>query len=83
MKIDAGVLMSVIPNDLAVAQFRKSKRALEEAGISLIVDGVDNESTLVELLEFNIDFGQGPLFGEPRRVREAPGSAIRIATTNE
>ena len=83
VKIDAGVLMSVIPNDLAVAQFRKSKRALEEAGISLIVDGVDNESTLVELLEFNIDFGQGPLFGEPRRVREAPGSAIRIATTNE
>ena len=83
VKIDAGMLMPVIPNDLAVAQFRKSKRALEEAGISLIVDGINNESTLVELLDFNIDFGQGPLFGEPRRVREASGPAVRVATTNE
>ena len=32
-------------------------------------------------MEFNIDFGQGYLFGEPRIARE-PGGTTYIATAN-
>jgi cyclic-di-GMP phosphodiesterase TipF (flagellum assembly factor) len=34
--------------------------------IDLIAEKVETEKDLVELLEYNIDFGQGYLFGEPR-----------------
>lgn len=42
------------------------KAALDRHGIDLIVEKVESEKTLVELLDFQIDFGQGYLFGEPR-----------------
>ena len=42
------------------------KTSLDEAGIDLIVDGIETEQELIDLLDFNIDLGQGYLFGEPR-----------------
>ena len=42
------------------------KRRLDGAGIDLIVEKIETEQMLVELLDYNIDFGQGYLFGEPR-----------------
>jgi cyclic-di-GMP phosphodiesterase TipF (flagellum assembly factor) len=39
-------------------------------GIDLIADKLETESTVVEVLEFDIAYGQGHLFGEPRPVRE-------------
>jgi len=68
IKIDASVLMAAIPHDLEADRMRLLKRALDRAGIDLIVDDIDTEEKLVELLDFNIDFGLGPLFGEIQKL---------------
>ena len=34
--------------------------------MDLIVENVETEQALIEILDFNIDLGQGFLFGEPR-----------------
>ena len=39
-------------------------------GIDLVAERIEEESTVVEVLELDIAFGQGHLFGEPRQVRE-------------
>ena len=46
------------------------KRKLDLYGIDLIVEHVENERDLVELLEFDMEFGQGYLFGPPRLPRQ-------------
>ncbi len=68
IKIDASVLMAAIPHDLEADRMRLLKRALDRAGIDLIVDDIDTEQKLVELLDFNIDFGLGPLFGDIQKL---------------
>jgi cyclic-di-GMP phosphodiesterase TipF (flagellum assembly factor) len=35
----------------------------------MIVEKIEHDSDLVELLDFEVDFGQGYLFGEPRLSR--------------
>ncbi|MCG8546967.1 MAG: EAL domain-containing protein [Alphaproteobacteria bacterium] len=64
VKIDAQLLMPETLYEAATDRVRALKRALENAGIELIVDDIDTEQTLVELLDLDIDFGEGPLFGE-------------------
>ncbi|MBR9826033.1 MAG: EAL domain-containing protein [Alphaproteobacteria bacterium] len=39
-------------------------------GIDLIAERIEEESTVVEVLELDIAFGQGHLFGTPRQVKE-------------
>lgn len=39
-------------------------------GIELIVDKIETENTVVEVLELDVAYGQGHLFGEPRPVRD-------------
>ena len=47
------------------------KDGLNDNEINLIVDKLETEGDLVELLDHEIDYGQGYLFGEPRISREA------------
>ena len=51
-------------------------------GIDLIADRIEDERTVVELLDLDIRFGQGHLFGQPRPLREGavenPGPAMRV-----
>jgi cyclic-di-GMP phosphodiesterase TipF (flagellum assembly factor) len=46
------------------------KERLRRNRIDLVVDRIEDEATVVELLDFEVDFGQGYLFGEPRPARE-------------
>ena len=46
---------------------RRAGDALERAGIALVVERVDSESLLLELLDYDIDYGQGYLFGGLRK----------------
>jgi len=46
------------------------KELFSRHGIQLIVDKVETEREVIDILDLNIDFGQGYLFGEPRPVRE-------------
>lgn len=43
---------------------------LARHGIELIAEKIETESTVVEVLELDVAFGQGHLFGPPRPIRE-------------
>jgi cyclic-di-GMP phosphodiesterase TipF (flagellum assembly factor) len=45
------------------------KRMLDSFAVDLIADHIESEPMLLELLDLNLDFGQGYLFGEPRLAR--------------
>ncbi len=50
---------------------------LARFGIDLVADRIENENTVVDLLDYDVRFGQGFLFAPPRPVRpEALGGAI-------
>jgi cyclic-di-GMP phosphodiesterase TipF (flagellum assembly factor) len=73
IKIDAATLLAEgtsAPAQLPVG-VKDFKRALDRQGIDLIVEKVETEATLRDLLDFNIDFGQGYLFGEPKPAKAA------------
>lgn len=74
LKVDSQTVLHRLNRGGAEAdQLRGLKQDVDGRGIDLIVDRIETEATLVELLDFNIDFGQGYLFGEPRQSKEPPG----------
>ncbi|MCH8138456.1 MAG: EAL domain-containing protein [Proteobacteria bacterium] len=74
----AGTLLARRPDDLedeAEAEdveglVEALKQGLNDNDIDLIVEKLEAEEDLIELLDYDIDFGQGYLFGEPRISRE-------------
>lgn len=40
-------------------------------GVEVIAEKIENEREVIDVLEFDIGYGQGHLFGEPRAIREA------------
>jgi len=52
----------IAPQDLAAIFAR--------AGLDLIAERVEDEATVVEVLELDVAFGQGHLFGTPRQVKD-------------
>lgn len=71
LKIDAATILAD-PAPISGADVRLLKQQLDQKGIDLIVEGIESERMLVELLDFNIDYGQGYLFGEPRLNGDLP-----------
>ncbi|HET9149486.1 MAG TPA: EAL domain-containing protein [Alphaproteobacteria bacterium] len=69
VKLDVAALLVRARQDAGSVQ--ALKRALDQAGIDLIVEKIEEESDLIEALDFQIDYGQGYLFGEPQKSREA------------
>lgn len=67
LKIDARRLMPATRSDPEANRVHRLKQGLDRAGVGLIVDNIASEQMLVELLDFDIDFGAGLLFGEPRQ----------------
>jgi cyclic-di-GMP phosphodiesterase TipF (flagellum assembly factor) len=70
VKVEAATLLENLDDAAASIQLHRTKRALDRAGISLVVEKVEAEEQLIELLDYGIDFGQGYLFGPPRLSRE-------------
>lgn len=69
VKIDARFLLDSsveVQSDIAVSDI---KQQLDRYGLNMIVEKIERESDLVELLDYEVDFGQGYLFGEPRLSR--------------
>ena len=46
------------------------KKLLARHGLNLIAERVEDEKTVVQLLDYSVDYAQGFLFGEPRAVRD-------------
>lgn len=58
--------------DIAIEDLRP---LLARQGIALIGEKIESERQIVDLLDFEIDYGQGFLFGEPRALKEDTGEA--------
>ena len=68
MKVGAGQLLRLAQQEQESP--RNIKRMLDLHGIDLIAEHIETERDLVELLDFDIEFGQGYLFGAPRLPRQ-------------
>lgn len=73
IKIDAALLLSALREPGGLLRLKRLKDSLDREGIDVIVEKVENERQLVELLDLDIDYGQGFLFGHPLRV-ETPSA---------
>lgn len=69
LKVTADVLLRHMRGEEEDIDIRYFKDMLDRLGIDLIVEKIEDEPTLLEFLEFGIDFGQGYLFGAPRLAR--------------
>ncbi|MEC7573854.1 MAG: EAL domain-containing protein, partial [Pseudomonadota bacterium] len=78
VKVEAGTLLPAEGRDTGEAADRVKglKRRLDIAGVDLIVEKIETEQMLVELLDYDIDFGQGYLFGEPRLSQDPPSARL-------
>lgn len=70
VKVKARMLIAGMKQANAPVAAEDFKELLARAGIDLIVERVEEEKTVVQLLEFNVGYGQGFLFGEPRPIRD-------------
>jgi cyclic-di-GMP phosphodiesterase TipF (flagellum assembly factor) len=70
IKVKAKTLLGGMKQANAPVAAEDLKELLARCGLDLIVERVEEEKTVVQLLEFNVGYGQGFLFGEPRPVRD-------------
>ena len=70
VKIDARKLIDYT-NSAKGAEFERLRGDMIEARMALIVEKIEGEPMLVEILDLEVDYGQGFLFGEPRPLKEA------------
>lgn len=69
IKLSADSLSSRVDELGATLKSSDLKRVLRAHGIDLIAEKIEDETMMVELLDYELDYGQGFLFGEPRRSR--------------
>lgn len=65
IKIEGALLLDAVEESVDIL------RALRRHQIDLIATKVEDETRLLEILDYDVDFGQGFLFGEPRLARPA------------
>jgi cyclic-di-GMP phosphodiesterase TipF (flagellum assembly factor) len=70
IKVRADILTGNMSDAHAAVAAEDLKKLLERHGLNLIAERVEDERTVVQLLDYNVDFAQGFLFGEPRAVRD-------------
>ena len=70
IKVHAAMLTSGMEGAHAAVAAEDLKKLLSRHGVNLIAERVEDEKTVVQLLEYGVDYAQGYLFGEPRAVLE-------------
>jgi len=66
-EVDGRLVLRSVP-DLAAEDFAQLTRRY---GVEVIAEKIENERQVVDVLELDIGFGQGHLFGEPRAIKDA------------
>jgi cyclic-di-GMP phosphodiesterase TipF (flagellum assembly factor) len=66
-EVDGRLVLRSQP-DLAAEDFTALTRRY---GVDVIAEKVENERQVIEILELNVGYGQGHLFGEPRAIKDA------------
>lgn len=67
VKIDSALLLDTLSSKVGQRAFMTLKKDFDNSGVDLIVQKIETEQNLRDILEYNIDFGQGYLFGEPEQ----------------
>ena len=75
LKVRAEILTRGMSGAGAAVAAEDFKKLLARHGLNLIAERVEDERTVVQLLDYTVDYAQGFLFGEPRAVREEPSRA--------
>jgi len=70
IKVRAHTLTNGMSGANAAVAAEDFKKLLERHGLNLIAERVEDERTVVQLLDYSVDFAQGFLLGEPRAVRD-------------
>ncbi|MEQ9520643.1 MAG: EAL domain-containing protein [Parvibaculum sp.] len=70
VKISVNVLVAQADDGRSDIRPEDIKELMSRFGINLIVDMIEKERSVVDVLDFNVDYGQGYLFGTPRPVRD-------------
>ncbi|MGL1921051.1 MAG: EAL domain-containing protein [Hyphomicrobiales bacterium] len=70
IKISAGIFLNNAEEHGAQIMVDDFAEHVRRSGLELIIDEVQNEHIVPELLEYNVKFAQGYLFGEPTLVRD-------------
>lgn len=65
VKLSAKALIAKAHDEKGAAEIWRIKRKLESNGIGFIVEKIEDEQALRALLDFDIHYGQGYLFGKP------------------
>lgn len=66
VKVDASNLISLVQSESGQEKLRYLQENLSDSRVTMIVEKIETEPQLVELLDLQIRYGQGYLFGEPR-----------------
>jgi cyclic-di-GMP phosphodiesterase, flagellum assembly factor TipF len=70
VKVRADTLIGGMQHAQAAVAAEDLKSLLARHGLNLIAERVETEKTVVQLLDYGVDFAQGFLFGEPKPLRE-------------
>jgi cyclic-di-GMP phosphodiesterase TipF (flagellum assembly factor) len=70
LKVRASTLTGGMNSAGAAVAAEDFKKLLTRHGLNLIAERVEDEKTVLQLLDYAVDYAQGYLFGEPRAVRE-------------
>ena len=70
LKVRAETLIQGMGMAKAAVAAEDIKTLLQRNGLNLIAERVEEEKTVLQLLDYAVDFAQGYLFGEPRAVRD-------------
>ena len=78
LKVRASTLTAGMSSAGAAVAAEDFKKLLSRHGLNLIAERVEDEKTVVQLLDYAVDYAQGYLFGEPRAVREDQIKAVTL-----
>jgi cyclic-di-GMP phosphodiesterase TipF (flagellum assembly factor) len=70
LKVRADILTRGMNDAGAAVAAEDFKKLLSRHGLNLIAERVEDEKTVVQLLDYTVDYAQGFLFGGPRAVRD-------------
>ena len=65
VKVDAALLMNELNEEGGLQRLKRLKGEFDRSGIDLIVEKIETDRQLLEMLEIDVDYGQGYLFGKP------------------
>jgi cyclic-di-GMP phosphodiesterase TipF (flagellum assembly factor) len=80
LKVRASTMVEGMSGAGAAVAAEDFKKLLSRHGLNLIAERVEDERTVLQLLDYAVDFAQGYLFGEPRAVRDDASKPV-LSTT--